>query len=278
MVVPWAALARDRDACVIEWRIRTELAVESSGNALLQSCFELACFKPNAYPPLPLADLVLSAPKLEEHLAEQNPVCRRVQFMLRHLEAHAPAPAASSFPHSSRYLRPVGPQRTRKILQTSAILPPGLVKSLDPDAMFRQQRQIHQFDRDTESTFLHEIWQLIRQGKRQEAVSRCMQSDQQWRALSLAGGLPWSYEQSEHVLSNGNPRQQLYKKMCRTIAEDTNVSRWEKGIYGVLGDRAFHAEAACSNVQDILWTYLSEFYGKAMEFVSACILLLIIIA
>jgi hypothetical protein len=92
--------------------------------------------------------------------------------------------------HASCALQPSAPSLLQRGQTT-----PGLVVSLDPDAVSRRKDGaypvVHTQDEQEEEILLKNVWKLIRAGFVSEAAELCRRYGQHWRAASLLGGQAW---------------------------------------------------------------------------------------
>jgi nuclear pore complex protein Nup107 len=133
-------------------------------------------------------------------------------------------------------------QRRREELRAADQPVSHLSSSLDPDAPFKEKKQLDPEDEAAQAELLRLLWQRVRAGKLDDAQALCRRSGQHWRAATLAGGEPYHYNPSERGW-RGNPDRQLWKSACEKIAERAAQHR-ERG--GAKHEAALYAALAAS--------------------------------
>ena len=146
---------------------------------------------------------------------------------------------------------PYTKNKLKQYVRQGRRLPPTMVRSLDPDSIFRPNEQDGQTgaelepeDLAYERALLRSLFEYVRIGDIDLAIDMCRQSDQSWRAASLRGGTLYSdpflnslksYRgdamadddqnplPSDRTTPSGNVNRTLWKAMCRKIA--SNVGR-----------------------------------------------------
>ena len=156
-----------------------------------------------------------------------------------------------------------------------------LPSSLDPDAPFKEKKQLDPEDDAAEAELLRLLWQRVRAGKLDEAQKLCRKCGQHWRAATLAGGELYHYDASE-LRWRGNPDRDLWKSACEKIAQraahhrERSGATHEAALYAALAaSRESHelVTKACEGWEDKLWAALntarSTYLSQQMKVLSA---------
>lgn len=138
-----------------------------------------------------------------------------------------------------------------------------IVKSLDPDAPFREKRPLHDLDMEDQLRLSKQIFVEIRQGKIEEAQTLCEHCGQPWRAAILEG---WrlhhdpNYDNGDTLMKDvieGNPHRDIWKKCAWMMADNKQLDEYSRAIAGVF---CGHLESLLSTLNDswvdLLWSYL----------------------
>lgn len=131
--------------------------------------------------------LVNSEKLIVEHLYANNARLREYQLIVDWLEETSFETSAHVGHFSDRT---VGWENTLHQLQAGMSVfgsQKEIVKSLDPDAPFREKKPLHDLDMEDEQRLTKQIFYELRQGRFQEAQSLCEHYGQTWRAAVLEG-------------------------------------------------------------------------------------------
>ncbi|WOO81998.1 Nuclear pore complex protein [Vanrija pseudolonga] len=135
--------------------------------------------------------------------------------------------------------------------------------SLDPDFTLRapQGQGLAGEDQTYQAPLLEVLWDRVRHGELDDAVSVCEQGGEPWRAASLIGGRRWSVggltKDSLPVSAlQGNRARALWKKSCRAIAKNPTLSSAERSLYAALISDLPTLLPACTTWEDQLWAYI----------------------
>ncbi|XP_013100410.2 nuclear pore complex protein Nup107 [Stomoxys calcitrans] len=139
-----------------------------------------------------------------------------------------------------------------------------IVKSLDPDAPNREKKPLHALDEEDNMRLSRCIFEEIRQGRIDEAMSLCKYCGQTWRAAILEG---WrlhedpNYENygnaREKQPIEGNPRRDIWKKCAWMMANSKKFDEYTRAIAGAFCGHLESLKALFSNSwEDLLWAYL----------------------
>lgn len=161
--------------------------------------------------------------------------------------------------------------------------------SLDPDFTLRapQGQGLAGEDQTYQLPLLEVLWDRVRHGELDDAVSVCEQGGEPWRAASLIGGRRWSvgglseFAQVRTLVDmsakdslpvsalQGNRARALWKKSCRAIAKNVSCCSWhwtdpaqptlssaERSLYAALISDLPTLLPACTTWEDQLWAYI----------------------
>ncbi|XP_075153199.1 nuclear pore complex protein Nup107 [Haematobia irritans] len=140
-----------------------------------------------------------------------------------------------------------------------------IVKSLDPDAPIREKKPLHALDEEDNMRLSRCIFEEIRQGRIDEAMSLCKYCGQTWRAAILEG---WrlhedpNYEPNygnnrEKMPIEGNPRRDIWKKCAWMMADSKKFDEYTRAIAGAFCGHLESLKSLLSNSwEDLLWAYL----------------------
>jgi nuclear pore complex protein Nup107 len=129
-----------------------------------------------------------------------------------------------------------------------------IVSELDPDAPLRQDKSLMPEDGEAERTLLRQVFQYLRVGDLVSAQRVCRDSNNHWRAASLAG-----YAVDTGKL-NGN-----WRRMCFQIARQPLVERVERAVYGVVCGDLDSVVPVCNSWEDHLWAHFNAIYIWKLE-------------
>ncbi|KAL1412723.1 Nucleoporin nup84 [Vanrija albida] len=135
--------------------------------------------------------------------------------------------------------------------------------SLDPDFTLRepQGQDLAGEDQTYQTPLLEALWDFVRHGELDKAVTVCEEGGEPWRAASLIGGRRWSVgglTKDSLPLSalQGNRARALWKKSCRAIAKNPTLSSAERSLYAALISDLPTLLPACTTWEDQLWAYI----------------------
>ncbi|GAA6003664.1 hypothetical protein JCM10207_003535 [Rhodosporidiobolus poonsookiae] len=179
---------------------------------------------------------------------------------------------------------PYTKNKLKQLKRTGAKPPQGLVDELDPDAVLRaggaeNGARLEGDDAAYERALLRSLYEYVRAGSLDLAIDMCRQSDQAWRAASLAGGKLWfdpalapgeaGYGEDgmdvETREPQGNQNRRLWKKMCRKIAESNGLDPYERALYGALSGDVASVLPVCSTWEDVIWAHLNSLFESHIE-------------
>ena len=161
--------------------------------------------------------------------------------------------------------------------------PASLVRSLDPDAVLRSDsgsaKTLEAEDVAYEKALLRSLFGYIRSGALDLAIDMCRQSDQSWRAASLAGAQPYldrvvvptEDEDDDESMANvrlpssGNVNRRLWKAMARKLASNVALSPYERALYGALSGDVASVLPVCETWEDQLWAHASALLEDHLE-------------
>ncbi|BGP49686.1 Nucleoporin nup84 [Rhodotorula kratochvilovae] len=188
---------------------------------------------------------------------------------------------------------PYTKNKLKHLRRTGAPTPQGLVTQLDPDALLRAQRagdddgaHLESDDAAYERALLRSLYEYVRAGETDLAIDMCRQSDQAWRAASLAGGRLFQDpalapdadaedddefgdsamdggEQERRVQGNANRR--LWKTMCRKLAANNTLDPYERALYGALSGDVASVLPVCSTWEDVVWAHTNALLEAHVE-------------
>lgn len=138
-----------------------------------------------------------------------------------------------------------------------------LVTQLDPDAITRQDRALERQDQYFENATWLACWEMIRRGKDWDMIREwCQDRVEGWRAISLQGHLPKSSapqtgktSQSTRSAVKNIQSASLWRRMCYAAATNTDISDYERAVYGVLSGDIDTVEQVCRSWDDLLFAY-----------------------
>lgn len=118
-----------------------------------------------------------------------------------------------------------------------------IVDELDLDAPLRQAKSIHSEDEKLDRTILKYLFELLRAGRYDEALSICEKTGNLTLKLAIRGHneyidpeIDGQVLNIEDTQAGGIERKALWRRMCFQISQDTSnsIDVYEKGIYGLL--------------------------------------------
>ncbi|GAA6032198.1 hypothetical protein JCM8097_007121 [Rhodosporidiobolus ruineniae] len=176
---------------------------------------------------------------------------------------------------------PYTKNKLKQLRRTGAQPPKGLVGELDPDAVLRAGEadggaRLEGDDAAYERALLRSLYEYVRAGELDLALDMCRQSDQAWRAASLAGGKLWfdpalapgeeGYEEDvAEKVAQGNVQRRLWKRMCRKVAESNTLDPYERALYGALSGDVASVLPVCSTWEDVVWAHLNALFEAHVE-------------
>lgn len=171
-----------------------------------------------------------------------------------------------------------GPNFTRKFLQKRAYLdtlnmegidPNSVIDELDPDAVFRKDKQLISQDLANQDLFCKRIWDFLRSGRSFQAIQLALNSDESWRALSMQPCLIFCEEHDSTIV--GNHDLMIWKESCHELAKASQL-RWERAIYGVLSDQPILLLKMLDSPEDLLWAHLRTFVYQSYNSVIVAVM------
>lgn len=139
------------------------------------------------------------------------------------------------------------------------------VMHVDPDNLSRLI--LDQKDLDYDQAQLMTIWDYLRRGQIQEAISWCLQVDQGWRAAIIAGGFVHEDPRLDggHGEPTGNPNRALWKEAVVRLIKDMSVGNVEKAVYASLVGDVNGIESVCKDWKDLLWASIVSIVEDYIE-------------
>ncbi|ODN81544.1 hypothetical protein L202_01963 [Cryptococcus amylolentus CBS 6039] len=143
--------------------------------------------------------------------------------------------------------------------------------SLDPDFTLRdtQGAALAGEDQTYQPPFLDLLFNLVRYGELENAIKVCEQCGEPWRGASLMGVRRWAMggmvEGSEPGGMTGNRYRALWKKSCRTIANNHTLLPAERHLYAALISDLPTLLPACENWEDYLWAHVQHRIEARLE-------------
>lgn len=205
---------------------------------------------------------------IEEQYLRQNPLSHEHCLILSWLQDSLDRPQEPEELRGDKWLY------TRSSIltaQQSGNSIPG-VSELDIDAPIRQGKPISPEDKKYEDALYKYIFELVRARRFEEARKICVQTKNYTLALAF-GGLEEYYDSQidGHVLGNsdkesvGIQNKMLWRRMCFNLAQDKNLSEYERGIYGVLSSDIDSVVALSDTWEQQLLAYLSNLITAESE-------------
>ncbi|XP_029967223.1 nuclear pore complex protein Nup107 [Salarias fasciatus] len=209
-----------------------------------------------------------------EQLFQRDSVIRQSQLVVDWLESIAKDQIGNFSDNIEYYAKNVCWENTLNALMmrrksgTTFTVP--LVTELDPDAPLRQQRPLADLDREDDARLLKNLFTLIRAGMIDEAQRLCKRCGQSWRAATLEG---WKLYHDPNMTSGslelqpveGNPQRGIWKVCCWRMAEEEQLNRYERAIYGSLSGNLKPLLAVCESWEDSVWAYFRVMVDSLVE-------------
>lgn len=151
-----------------------------------------------------------------------------------------------------------------------------MVASMDPDAPFRERKNLHSLDREDEVRLMRHIFRYLRAGSLDKGKRLAEDMGYNWLSAILSGWLLQhnSIEEAEEeggeeenmdssgranvlLYNEGNTNRDMWKLMCWMIAEQNYEERslYERAIFGSLSGNVAEILPLCSTWEDRLWAY-----------------------
>jgi nuclear pore complex protein Nup107 len=175
------------------------------------------------------------------------------QVILRWSMDTATPPSDTEYIQSTRWLVTREEIKMRKLTGGRGFTE-AIVTELDPDAPLRLGKSLMAEDEETDRTLLRQVFQYLRVGDLRSAQRVCHDSNNQWRAASLAG---YSIDTGQ---LNGN-----WRRMCFQIARQPLVERFERAVYGVVCGDLDSVVPVCNSWEDQLWAHFNAIYIWELE-------------
>jgi nuclear pore complex protein Nup107 len=139
-----------------------------------------------------------------------------------------------------------------------------IVTSLDPDAVYRERRPLHDLDMEDEARLSKQIFLELRRGRIDEAQSLCEHCGQPWRAALLEG---WRLHHDPNLEAietrdvknpiEGNVHRDLWKKCAWMMSESPKVDEYSRAIAAVFcGNLEALTNVLGDSYHDLLWAHL----------------------
>lgn len=139
-----------------------------------------------------------------------------------------------------------------------------IVTELDQDAPLRQGKAIAEEDEEFDRELHRYVFELLRARKYDEAISVC-ESTGNWNLkLSIKGtseyidpdidGPVLGYEGA----GQGIERKALWRRMCYQLTQNTNLDKYERGIYGILSSDLNSVLALSNSWETQLLAYMGH--------------------
>ncbi|KAI1285226.1 Nuclear pore complex protein [Halotydeus destructor] len=139
---------------------------------------------------------------------------------------------------------------------------------MDPDAPFRSQKALHDLDKEDESRMLRYIFRYLRAGQLHVGKELAQKLGFYWLTAALDGWLlhhdpKFSGNVEEPI--DGNPRRDLWKYTCWQSAKISEVSAYEKAVFGSLSGNVNAMLPVCPKWSDKLWALLRASIDTQLE-------------
>lgn len=136
-----------------------------------------------------------------------------------------------------------------------------MVTCMDPDAPYRQKKNIHSDDQKDDYDLCKRVFTEVRCGKFKEAVSHCINAGQAWRGAVLQGWMLLHYlpreDQNSPLEISGNPSRDLWKWCALGIANNITENVHYRATVGILSGHLQSTLPACQGSwEDLLWAHL----------------------
>ena len=150
----------------------------------------------------------------------------------------------------------VGWKRTLRRLQRSGSAGGDEQLGLDVENV-AERRVLDEADSEDEALLLRYVWQLMRAGRMQDAISLCVAFKQPWRAASISGGNLWHIDSTTSDGGHGatgNKQHFLFKNSCKLLSSAPHSSMYERAVYGLLGGEVTSVLPVCRSWEDCVWS------------------------
>lgn len=171
--------------------------------------------------------------------------------------------------------------------------------SMDPDCVNRpDDYTISNQDKIYLEKLMKAVFVFIRKGSLADAVELCRACQEHWRAVSLLGGVFFhdpeansipehqaqisksdftsdsfgeifnvqnEYEWDDAFVPAGNKNRGLFLTVCQHIANDPNLSNYERAVYGYLCGHIDSVLPVCNRWEDFIWAYYSNWFVRETE-------------
>jgi len=156
-----------------------------------------------------------------------------------------------------------------------------LCSSLDPDATFREQKELHDLDKEDENRLMKHIFKFLRAGRLDIGKKLAEDNGHHWLSACLDGWLLQHdafkdidfLENQDQTTSNnlnleGNANRDLWKYACWSANKIKNDKRsiYEKAIFGILSGNVNAVLPLCSKWEDKLWAYFRTSVDAQIEY------------
>ncbi|CAK9805973.1 Nuclear pore complex protein Nup107 [Anthophora quadrimaculata] len=146
-----------------------------------------------------------------------------------------------------------------------------LVSSLDPDAPIRENKPLHDLDREDDARLEKRMFIEVRCGRLQKAQALAEHCGQPWRAASLLGWIPHHDPNYNNPLADtklpiqGNPNRSLWKLCAWELSQDKRVGLFYRAIYASLCGNVQQMLQVATSWQDGLWAYIKTLLDIKVE-------------
>ncbi|CAK9831014.1 Nuclear pore complex protein Nup107 [Anthophora retusa] len=146
-----------------------------------------------------------------------------------------------------------------------------LVSSLDPDAPIRENKPLHDLDREDDARLEKRMFIEVRCGRLQKAQALAEHCGQPWRAASLLGWIPHHDPNYNNPLADtklpiqGNPNRSLWKLCAWELSQDKRVGLFYRAIYASLCGNVQQMLQVATSWQDGLWGYIKTLLDIKVE-------------
>src|SRR5690348_9139593 len=134
---------------------------------------------------------------------------------------------------------------------------------MDPDAAHREGKPLHDLDKEDENRMLRYIFKYLRAGQLQAGKELAQKLGYHWISAALEGWtLHYDPRVSEDIsdditgdLGEGNSRRDLWKYVCWQMSKATDISSYEKALFGALSGNVSSVLPHCPRWSDKLWAF-----------------------
>ncbi|CAK9799994.1 Nuclear pore complex protein Nup107 [Anthophora plagiata] len=146
-----------------------------------------------------------------------------------------------------------------------------LVSSLDPDAPIRENKPLHDLDREDDARLEKRMFIEVRCGRLQKAQALAEHCGQPWRAASLLGWIPYHDPNYNNPLADmklpiqGNPNRSLWKLCAWELSQDKRVGLFYRAVYASLCGNVQQMLQVATSWQDGLWAYIKSLLDIKVE-------------